>query len=116
MPVDKLRAFGKGMARKEVLKIEHFLFLVIDKIQHLELSENDARNLSFVYHRLWWFRKHLIETCLSVPLMIASGLGKLVDHGLIDGDPLGGTKFFADVVLQVFRSLNNAHDVVTLSI
>ncbi len=65
MPVDKLRAFGKGMARKEVLEIEHFLFLVIDKIKHLELSENDARNLSFVYHRLWWFRKHLIETCMS---------------------------------------------------
>jgi hypothetical protein len=55
---------------------------------------------------------HLLLGALHVhvdPLMIARGLRELVDHGLIDGEPIGGTELRADVLLEVLGRLDDEH-------
>src|SRR5574341_510654 len=55
---------------------------------------------------------HLLLRPLDVhvdPLVVARRVRELVDHGLVHGDPLGRAERLADVLLQVFRRLDDEH-------
>ena len=61
MSVDKLRETTASLIKSTILEIESFLLYVKENIKNEKLSKDDIRNLSLVYHRLWWFRDKLVQ-------------------------------------------------------
>ncbi len=61
MSVDKLRKITKPLIHSEILELGSFLLYIKENISNEKLLQDDIRNLSIAYHRLWWFRTKLIE-------------------------------------------------------
>lgn len=61
MSVDNLKKVVINEVRTQILKIEQFLLYVTEKTQGSSLSESEKRNITLIYHRLWWFRDKLIK-------------------------------------------------------
>ena len=43
------------------------------------------------------------------PLVVAGGLGKFVDHLLVDRDPVADAKLLANMVLQILWGFDGEH-------
>ena len=48
------------------------------------------------------------------PLVVEGGIGKLIDAVLVDGKPLRGTNFLAQVSGKLFIRINFQHSLVVI--